>query len=86
MTVRSRTTPANPATRNAAGMARRIDTPVYPGINCCITYVVYAPSIISSPCAMLMTPITPNVMARPIATSTSTDPRLKPKKSISMPA
>ena len=35
---------------------------------------VYAPSIISSPCAMLITPMTPNVIARPMAASTSTDP------------
>ena len=35
---------------------------------------------------MLMTPITPNVMARPIAASTSTDPRLRPKNRVSTPS
>ena len=34
--------------------------------------------MIISPCAMLMTPITPKVMARPIAASSSTLPRLIP--------
>src|SRR3954447_18041126 len=34
--------------------------------------------MIISPCAMLMTPITPNVMARPMAASSSTEPRLIP--------
>ena len=34
---------------------------------------------------MLMTPMTPNVIASPMATSTSTDPRLRPKNSVSMP-
>ena len=34
--------------------------------------------MIISPCAMLMTPITPNVMASPIAASSSTLPRLIP--------
>ena len=38
----------------------------------------------SSPCAMLITPMTPNVIARPIAASTSTEPRLRPKNSVSM--
>src|SRR5271166_6481474 len=36
--------------------------------------------MIISPCAMLMTPITPKVMARPIAASNSTLPRLIPWK------
>ena len=31
-----------------------------------------------SPCAMLMTPITPKVMARPIAASNSTEPSDRP--------
>ena len=31
-----------------------------------------------SPCAMLMTPITPNVIARPIAASSSTEPSETP--------
>ena len=34
---------------------------------------------------MLITPMTPNVMASPIAARTSTDPRLRPKNSVSMP-
>ena len=34
--------------------------------------------MIISPCAMLMTPITPNVMASPIAASSRTEPRLIP--------
>ncbi len=32
-----------------------------------------------------MTPITPNVMANPIAASTRTEPRLRPKNSVSIP-
>jgi hypothetical protein len=40
--------------------------------------------MISSPWAMLMTPITPKVMASPIAASTSTDPRLNPKNRVSI--
>ena len=55
------------------------------GIASCTTYVVYAPSIISSPWAMLMTPMTPKVTASPMATSTSTEPTLRPKNKVWMP-
>ncbi len=75
--------PITPETRNAAGIATTIEVPMCSGMSNCITYVVYAPSIINSPCAMLMTPITPKVMARPIALNTSTDPRLSPKNNVS---
>ena len=34
--------------------------------------------MINSPCAMLMTPITPKVMARPMAASSSTEPSEMP--------
>ena len=34
---------------------------------------------------MLMTPMTPKVIASPVAASTSTEPRLSPKKSVSTP-
>ena len=36
--------------------------------------------MISSPCAMLMTPITPKVMARPTAASSSTEPSDRPNQ------
>ena len=39
---------------------------------------MYAPIIRNSPCAMLMMPISPYVIARPSAASSRTDPRLKP--------
>ena len=37
-------------------------------------------SLVSSPCAILITPITPNVIAKPIAASNKTEPKDKPKK------
>ena len=39
--------------------------------------------MIISPCAMLMTPITPKVIASPIAASSSTEPRLMPNSRFS---
>ena len=36
----------------------------------------------SSPCAMLMTPMMPNVTDRPIAASTRIEPKLKPKNAV----
>ena len=39
--------------------------------------------MMSSPCAMLMTPMTPNVIDRPIAARTSIEPRLKPNRIVS---
>ena len=39
--------------------------------------------MISSPWAMLITPITPKVIARPMAASSNTEPRLRPKKMVS---
>ena len=41
--------------------------------------------MIISPCAMLITPITPNVIASPTAASSNTEPRLKPKNKVSNP-
>ena len=40
----------------------------------------YAPIIINSPCAILITPTTPKVIAKPIAASSRTDPNDRPKK------
>ena len=40
----------------------------------------YAPIIINSPCAILITPTTPKVIAKPIAASNKTDPKDNPKK------
>ena len=39
--------------------------------------------MMSSPCAMLMTPMTPNVMDSPMAARTRIEPRLKPNRIVS---
>ena len=49
----------------------------------CVTYVVYAPSIISSPWARLITPIRPKTIARPNAATSNTDPIATPLKRLS---
>src|ERR1700682_1716036 len=45
-----------------------------------VAYVVYAPMAISSPWAMLITPISPNTIARPSAISSRMVDRLRPLK------
>src|ERR1700704_63947 len=45
-----------------------------------VAYVVYAPMAMSSPWAMLITPISPNTIARPSAISTRMVDRLRPLK------
>src|SRR5512133_416106 len=42
--------------------------------------MVYAPTVMNSPCAMLMTPIWPKMMASPKPISSSTANRLRPAK------
>lgn len=69
-----------PATTNATGSATSSDRPA-PVMLCCSTYVVYAPAMMNSPCAMLMTFIWPKVSASPSAMSSSTAPMLMPVKS-----
>ena len=45
---------------------------------------VYAPTMISSPCAMLMTPATPKMIASPIAAITRIATTLKPLRNCVM--
>ncbi len=82
MIRRSMAIPTAPATRKAIGTATSSAAPGKIGAlartNCCTTYVVYAPIITISPCAILITPMTPNVMASPMAASSSTEPSDSP--------
>ena len=55
-----------------------INDPVAFEITCCTTYAVYEPAMMNSPCAMLMTPICPNVRDNPNAANRRIDPILKP--------
>src|ERR1700694_3451492 len=79
MMVRSTKTPTAPATRKASGTAMASDQSnkagLYSRIHSCTWKVTKAPSMTISPCAMLMTPMTPKVIASPIAASSSTDRR-----------
>src|SRR5688500_17752437 len=75
MNNRSRISPSTPPTANATGSATSTACSPTSG---CRTYAVYAPAMMNSPCAMLMTPIWPNVKVRPSAASSSTAPMLAP--------
>src|SRR5471032_1183474 len=44
------------------------------------TYTVYAPMVMNSPCAMLITPICPKITARPSPINSNTLKRLRPAK------
>src|SRR5688500_15768689 len=77
--VASRTTPSTPPTANAIGSDTTSDSPAEPS-TFCVTYAVYAPAMMNSPCAMLITPIWPNVRARPSAASSRIEPPDRPLK------
>ena len=68
-----------PVKTKATGIEIIIEAEILLGIICWTTYALYAPIIINSPWAILITPTTPKVIAKPMAASKSTEPRDKPK-------